>query len=80
MNYISKVLLYFDIFVCALIWRDADITISSMTGLELRKTTPRIWALVLGGALNRIQRGHCESAIIHDIGRAQTALRILCAT
>lgn len=76
-TYVFKALLYVDIFVCALVWRDADITISSMTGLELRKPKPRRWARVLGWVLNHLQPGHCEGAIAHDIDRAETALQIL---
>ena len=76
-TYVFKVLLYIDIFVCALVWRDADITISSMAGLELRKQFPRRWAKVLGGMLNRLQARHCELAIESDIIRAKNAISIL---
>lgn len=76
-TYVFKVLIAFDIFVCAIIWRDPDITISSMTGLELRRPTPRAWARILGWVLNHLEKGHCESAIAHDIGRAEGALKIL---
>jgi hypothetical protein len=72
-----KVLLYFDMFVGACIWRDSDITISSFTGLALRKQTPPVWAVVLGALLNKLQPGHCESAITHDQQRALEALTIL---
>jgi hypothetical protein len=54
------------------------VTISSFTGLALRRQTPPIWAIVLGRwFLNRIQTNHCELAIEHDIVRAQAALAIL---
>jgi hypothetical protein len=76
-TYLFKSLLYVDMFLCALIWRDADITISSRTGLELRRAKPRVWARSLGWVLNHIQTGHCESAIRSDIARAQAALAIL---
>lgn len=76
-TYVFKVLLYFDMFIGACIWRDSDVTISSFTGLELRKAKPRLWARLLGGALNWLQAGHCESAILHDTGRANEALAIL---
>jgi hypothetical protein len=72
-----KFLIALDMFACCIIWRDPDVTISSMCGLELRKPTPAIWALVIGGALNKINPGHCESAIIGDIARAQSALILL---
>jgi len=76
-GWIFKVLLYFDVFWCGVIWGDSDCTISSMTGLELRKPSPQWWARVLGGILNTLQAGHCESAIDHDIKRAIQALNIL---
>jgi hypothetical protein len=76
-TYVFKSLLYLDMFLCALIWRDADVTISSMTGLELKRPKPRLWARLLGGALNRIQKDHCQKAIRSDIARAQAALAIL---
>lgn len=76
-TYAFKVLLALDIFVAALLWRDDDITISSYCGLALRKPAPALWARVLGGALNWISPGHCESAISHDVDRAHTALIIL---
>lgn len=56
----------------------ADITISSMCGLELRKRTlgqPYSQSLVdLGEALNKIQLDHCELAITADLVRCQTAI------
>lgn len=76
-GYVFKVLLYFDMFVGACIWRDSGVTISSYCGLELRKPAPRWWARVLGGALNWISPGHCSDAITHDIGRSHEALTIL---
>lgn len=72
-----KVLLYFDQFIGACIWRDSDITISSYTGLALRNPRPALWAQLLGGVLNTLQPGHCESAIYHDAQRAVEALGIL---
>jgi hypothetical protein len=69
-----------DILFCTWIWRDYDITISSMCGLELRKPDPKWWAVLLGGALNKIQAGHCESAIVADTARAMAALIILKGT
>ena len=76
-GYVFKVLLYVDVFWCGVIWGDSDVTISSMTGLELRKPAPKLWARVLGGVLNRLQAGHCEGAIAHDADRAKQALLIL---
>lgn len=79
-GYIFKVLLYVDMFVAALIWRDSGVTISSFTGLALRKPKPPRWAALLGGLLNGLQPGHCESAIAHDLIRAKEALTILGAS
>jgi hypothetical protein len=67
----------FDVFWACVIWRDYDITISSYTGLELRKAQPREWARMLGWILNHIQANHCEIAIKADIERCKEALMIL---
>jgi hypothetical protein len=75
--YVFKVLLYFDMFIGALIWRDSGVTISSFIGLALRRTTPPRWAIILGGILNRLQAGHCELAIARDIASAHKSLVIL---
>jgi hypothetical protein len=66
-----------DILLCGWIWRDYDITISSMCGLELRKPVPARWARILGWCLNHIQTNHCKQAIDADMLRAHTALLIL---
>jgi hypothetical protein len=66
-----------DILACTWIWRDYDITISSMCGLQLRTAKPAWWAKILGNTLNWLQAGHCESAIIADTDRCQQALNIL---
>lgn len=66
-----------DILFATWIWRDYDITISSLTGLELRKPKPRKWAVILGWILNHIQKNHCELAIISDTTRALTTLQML---
>jgi hypothetical protein len=76
--YLFKVLLYLDMLIAALIWRDSGVTISAYAGLALRKQTPPIWAIVLGRQiLNRLQANHCELAITHDIERSREALLIL---
>lgn len=66
-----------DILCCAWVWRDYDVTISSMVGLELRKPAPRWWARWLGKFLNWIEKNHTELAILADIERARQALTIL---
>ena len=66
-----------DIFACTLIWRDYDVTISSMCGLQLRMKNPRPWARFLGGLLNKLQANHCELAIIADLTRAKATLTML---
>lgn len=67
-----------DILACTWIWRNYDLTISSMIGLELRKPQPARWARVLGTHfLEKLWPGHCEGAIASDRLRAQQALAIL---
>lgn len=70
-----------DIMFCGWIWRNYDITISSMCGLELRKgAAAKRWAKILGGFLNKCEAGHCELAILADIARLQEAGITLGAT
>jgi hypothetical protein len=76
-SYVMVLARTIDILLCGWVWRDYDVTISSMTGLELRKPTPRAWARILGWILNHLQARHCEMAIIADRERAQQALAIL---
>lgn len=67
-----------DILLCGWIWRNYDITISSMTGLELRRgAAARRWARILGGFLNWLQTDHCEKAIAADLARLEMAHKIL---
>jgi hypothetical protein len=66
-----------DILLCGWIWRDYDITISSMAGLAMRAIRPPLWAHLLHVLLNRIQANHCELAIQADIERCQQALKML---
>lgn len=79
-GYVQKVLLYFDIFLSGVVFRDPNITISARTGLEMRKEKPPRWARVLNGFLNLFEKGHCEKAIQGDINRANQALRMLNAS
>ena len=67
----------FDILFCTWVYKEYDLTISSMCGLELKKENPRLWARTLGWCLNKIQKDHCLKAIINDISRAEEALEIL---
>ena len=76
-TYGFKILLGLDMLGSVLIFRDPDVTISSLTGLELRKPVPRMWARVLGKILNTLSKGHCERAISHDIERAKSTIAIL---
>ena len=66
-----------DILFATWIWRNYDITISSMTGLELRKPAPAKWAVILGWFLNHLQANHCELAIAADTLRIDQAKAIL---
>lgn len=76
-NYAYKVLLFLDIFVCALVFRDPDVTISAETGLAMQRAKPPLWAKMLNWFLNKIQTNHCALAINDDIRRAQTAIKYL---
>jgi hypothetical protein len=76
-NYLYKVLLFLDIFVCALVFRDPDVTISAETGLAMQRAKPPLWAKLLNGFLNSIQTNHCQLAINDDVARAQTAIKYL---
>ena len=76
-TYLGKVLLAIDMALCAVIWRDPDITISSMCGLYLKQPKPPLWARCLGWVLNHIEKDHTTLAIADDIWRAQQALAIL---
>lgn len=78
-TYIFKILLYLDILVSGLIWRDPGITISARCGLELRNYAPALWARIIGGFLNFISKNHCDNAIVSDMKRASEALAILSA-
>lgn len=76
-NYLYKVLLFLDLFACALIFRDPDVTISAETGRAMLRSSPPRWARILNGFLNWIQPNHCRDAIEADIVRAQTAIKYL---
>ncbi len=76
-NYAFKVLLFFDIFACALIFRDPDITLSAEVGLAMRRPQPPRWARIINRLLDVIQTDHCAMAIEHDIARAVAAISYL---
>ena len=76
-NYAYKVLLFIDLFACALIFRDSDVTISAETGLAMQRAAPPLWARALNSFLNLFHKGHCRMAIAADIDRAQTAIAYL---
>ena len=67
-----------DVFTASVIWNEADVTVSSICGLELRagsKGDPTLQRL--GRFLNRLQKNHCELAIAADLARAQAAVKML---
>jgi hypothetical protein len=66
-----------DMLTASWVWRDYDLTVSSITGLALRRPYPPLWALALGGFLNWLQANHCELAIEADLLRCQQAEAIL---
>jgi hypothetical protein len=76
-NYVYKVLLFFDIFLCAILFRDPDVTISAETGLAMQRANPPWWARRINGFLNLFHKGHCAEAILDDITRAETAIAYL---
>lgn len=76
-TYVFIVLLTLDLAVAALVRREYGITISSYTGLELRKEQPKAWAIWLGAFLVLCQTNHCEEAIAADRERAQYAQKVL---
>jgi hypothetical protein len=76
-SWLFKLLIYIDIFWCSVIFGNADVTISSMTGLRMRKPNPPMWARALNAGLNRIQPRHCDLAIEADTIRAIEALQLL---
>ena len=76
-TWVFKVLVGFDLFVCACVWRADDVTISSEIGLAMQRQHPPWWARALNAMLNKIQKGHCQLAIQCDIARAEAALKYL---
>lgn len=76
-NYLYKILLFLDIFVCALVFRDPDVTVSAETGLAMQRANPPLWAKLLNGFLDLIRKGHCAKAVTDDIERAQIAILYL---
>lgn len=77
-TYIAKFMLYLDIFVCAAVFMDPAITISSRCGLALLyPEDSRLLLRSLGRVLNLIQKDHCNLAIAHDLGRDQRAIQQL---
>ena len=75
-NYVHKVMLYTDIFVCALVTRNPDMTLSARCGLYCRHDPPAFWYL-LGKVLEALQKGHLEMSIAADLARAQAAVKML---
>lgn len=76
-GYVYKVLLFIDLFACALLFRDPDVTISAETGLAMQRAKPPLWARALNAFLNAIQKDHCANAVLDDIARAETAIAYL---
>ena len=76
-GYVYKVLLALDLFCCALLFRDPDVTISAEVGKAMRRPNPPWWARTLNQCLDAIQPGHCQRSIQWDIDRAEAAIRYL---
>lgn len=75
-NYVHKVILYLDVFACAVLTRNPDMTLSARCGLYCRHDPPASW-YVLGKLLEVLQRGHLEMSIKADLERAQAAVKML---
>lgn len=73
----AKVLLFLDDFICAIVWRNTGISISSMTSLAFHKPIPPRWAVWLHAILNTIQKDHCELAVENDAARLRESYFIL---
>lgn len=83
-TYTHALVIAVDMLGSAILWsrKTADVTISAMCGLELRKTQypgmvysrRLVW---LARVLNRIQAGHCEAAIASDMERLDVARALL---
>lgn len=83
-TYTHAIAIAADMLGAAFLWsnRVADVTISSVCGIELRKAakgmTPVSGRLVvLGRALNAIDTDHCEKALEADLERLDTARAFL---
>ena len=76
-TYVHHVMLYIDIFLCALLTNNPNMTLSARCGLNMRrKDAPKRWT-ILGATLNKIQNNHCELAITADLDRSLVATKIL---
>jgi hypothetical protein len=76
-GYAYKILLFIDLFLCAVLFRDPDITLSSEAGLAMQRAKPPLWARALNGFLNIFQKNHCTISIEADIERARIATEYL---
>lgn len=85
MGYVLTVLIGIDQLGSAVFFGRNDITISALCGLALEGKPDilgfPLWKMktlrVLGRILNKIQKGHCLSAIKSDKARATSTLAIL---
>lgn len=77
MKWLQRLLIYADVFLCAALLGDPDMTISARCGLALRAGRPRALCWI-ARALNWAFPGHTDSAISSDVRRAIHALQRLC--
>lgn len=75
-TYVAKLLLALDLFACALLTRDFDLTLSATCGLRWRHDPSFGWH-ALHELLNALQKDHCELALIGDLARAQAVVKML---
>lgn len=70
-----------DFFSASLFWNRADVTVSSLCGLQLRRRAQgegfQAGLVALGDFLEWINPGHCEAAIKADFARMEVASQLM---
>lgn len=79
-RYLLRVLLYLDILVQSLLWRDPGLTISTRCCLAWRTFDNSLsgrFLQRLGRLINKIEPGHCEASADGDLARASKTIRTI---
>lgn len=76
-TYSHTLVIAVDIFTASTFWNTEDVTVSSLSGLALRKGEINTFLAHLGNLLNKIQNDHCELAIAADLSRCAQASALL---